>query len=42
MNSKISGSGTSKYLFDITDDENEYHFEYYFDKDRNSVVVNRL
>lgn len=39
---KISGNGTSKYRFDISDEENEYHFEYYFDKDSNTVVVNRL
>ena len=39
---KISGSGTNKYLFDIRDDENEYHFEYYFDKDQNVVVIRRL
>lgn len=39
---KISGSGTNKYLFDISDDENEYHFEYYFDKEQHSVVVKRL
>ena len=41
-NLKISGSGTSKYLFDIRDDKNEYHFEYYFDKDQNVVVIRRL
>ena len=39
---KISGNGTSKYRFDINDEENEYHFEYYFDKDNNTVVINRL
>lgn len=39
---KISGSGTNKYLFDIRDDENEYHFEYYFDKEQNTVVIRRL
>lgn len=39
---KISGSGTNKYLFDISDDENEYHFEYYFDNDQHTVVVKRL
>lgn len=41
-NLKIRGSGTNKYLFDISDDENEYHFEYYFDKEQHSVVVKRL
>ena len=41
-NLKISGSSTSKYYFDISDDENEYHFEYYFDKDQQTVVVNKL
>ena len=39
---KISGNGTSKYRFDISDEENEYHFEYYFDKNNNTVVINRL
>jgi len=39
---KISGTGTNKYRFDISDKENEYHFEYYFDKDNNTVVINRL
>ena len=41
-NLKISGNGTNKYFFDIGDDENEYHFEYYFDKDQQTVVVNKL
>lgn len=41
-NLKISGSGTGKYLFDISDDENVYHFEYYHDKDQQTVIVNRL
>ena len=39
---KITGTGTSKYLFDITDDQNEYHFEYYYDKDHQTVIVNKL
>ena len=39
---KITGSGSTKYYFDITDDEKEYYFEYYFDKDANILVVNRL
>ena len=39
---KISGTGTNKYRFDISDKENEYHFEYYFDKNNNTVVINRL
>lgn len=41
-NLKISGSGTSRYFFDISDDKNEYHFEYYFDKDQQTVIVNKI
>lgn len=41
-NFKISGSGYAKYYFTISDDENEYDFEYYFDKNANTVVINRV
>ncbi len=39
---KITGTGTKKYYFDLSDDENVYHFEYYFDKNQNTVIVNRI
>lgn len=41
---KITGTGTSKYRFTIADDgnEKEYNFEYYFDKDQQTVIVNQV
>jgi hypothetical protein len=41
---KISGTGTSRYIFTVTDNgnEKEYEFEYYFDKDQQTVMINRL
>lgn len=41
-NFKISGSGYGKYYFTISDDENEYYFEYYMDKEANTVIINRV
>ena len=41
-NLKISGKGTNMYFFDISDDQNEYHFEYYFDKDQQAIVINKI
>ena len=41
-NFKISGSGYTKYYFTISDDENEYYFEYYMDKKANTVIINRV
>lgn len=38
---KLNGMKSGKYTFVISDDENNYEFEYYFDKDRQMVVVNR-
>jgi hypothetical protein len=40
---KISGTGTSKYYFTITDDANnkEYSFEYFYDKDQKTVIINQ-
>ena len=37
---KISGEGYKTYYFSVSDDENEYDFEYYFDKDQENVIVN--
>lgn len=39
---KITGVGETKYYFEVSDDVNEYHFEYYFDKNENMVKVNRI
>ena len=39
---KITGVGEKKYYFEVSDDVNEYHFEYYFDKNENMVKVNRI
>lgn len=36
---KISGEGDKTYYFSVSDDENEYNFEYYFDKDQKAVIV---
>lgn len=41
-NFKISGIRGKKYWFAITDDENEYKFEYYHDKDSQMVVVKKV
>jgi hypothetical protein len=41
-NFKISGSGYGKYYFTISDDKNEYYFEYYMDKEANTVIINRV
>ena len=38
---KLSGTGSSKYQFAVSDDQNEYYFEYHFDKEQNTVVVNK-
>ena len=38
-NFKISGLYGKKYQFVISDDENEYEFEYYFDDGAQTVVV---
>lgn len=36
---KISGEGDKTYYFSVSDDENEYNFEYYYDKDQETVIV---
>lgn len=41
-NFKLSGLKGKRYSFVISDDENEYHFEYYFDKDQETVLVKRV
>ena len=39
---KLNGRKNGKYNFDITDDnQNEYSFEYYYDKKNETVVLNR-
>jgi hypothetical protein len=39
---KISGRENEKYTFTIKDESNkEYKFEYYYDKDEKSVILNR-
>lgn len=40
-NFKISGVIGKNYQFSISDDEKEYDFEYHFDKDLNSIVINK-
>lgn len=39
---KLKGVQGGRYNFTISDDTNDYSFEYYFDKDTNSVVINKL
>ena len=38
---KLSGIGTSKYHFTISDDENSYNFTYYLDSQTSTVIVDR-
>lgn len=38
---KLSGVGTAKYYFSVSDDENEYDFVYYYDSQDNTVVVDK-
>ena len=37
---KLEGVASGQYYFTITDDEKEYNFEYYFDKEQNTVILN--
>ena len=37
---KLEGVAGGKYDFTITDDEKEYNFEYYFDQEQNTVILN--
>lgn len=40
---KVNGRKRGKYKFDISDDsENTYSFEYYYDKDENTVILKRI
>lgn len=41
-NFRISGDRGKKYTFTVSDDEHEYEFEYYFDKELQTVVVKKL
>ena len=40
-NLKLMGKKGGKYNFEITDDNSTYSFEYYFDKEQNSVILNK-
>lgn len=40
-NFKLSGVYGKTYRFAISDDENEYYFEYHFDNDSKTVVINQ-
>ena len=40
-NFKISGLKNKTYAFEITDAQNEYDFEYYFDSERQTVVIRK-
>ena len=40
-NFKLSGLRGKNYYFDITDDEQEYHFRYYYDDNLQTVVVEK-
>lgn len=40
-NFKISGVYDKTYYFSVSDDENEYNFKYYFDKELKNVVIVR-
>lgn len=40
---KVSGKADGQYYFDITDEDgNVYHFEYHFDEEQNTVILNRI
>ena len=41
-NLKLSGSKSGKYRFTISDDENSYDFEYYFDNKQQTVIITKL
>ena len=38
---KLSGVGSAKYYFTVSDDENEYDFIYYYDSQTKDIVVDR-
>lgn len=38
---KLTGEGYGIYSFSVSDDENTFDFEYYFDKEQNTVIVNK-
>ena len=38
---KLTGEGDNIYSFSISDDENTYDFEYYFDKEPKTVIVKK-
>lgn len=38
---KLTGEGNNIYNFSVSDDENTYDFEYYFDKELNTVIVKK-
>lgn len=38
-NFHITGKKAKKYTFSIVDDENKYNFVYYYDKDRQTVII---
>ena len=38
---KLTGEGNNIYIFSVSDDENTYDFEYYFDKELNTVIVKK-
>lgn len=39
---RVSGVQKGKYEFTITDDINEYNFEYYYDKENQTVILNKI
>ena len=41
-NFKISGVQGKSYHFTVSDDQREYHFEYYYDTDSQTVIVNKV
>ena len=41
-NVRLNGRKGGKYEFKLKDEENEYYFEYYFDKEEKTVVLNKI
>ena len=41
-NFKLDGDRGRAYRFTVSDDEQEYHFKYYFDDNQQTVIIERI
>ncbi len=41
-NAKLNGIKGGKYTFELTDEKGNVYFKYYFDKEKNTVVLNNI